>query len=842
MNRVILFISQNLLCAAACAFTAGITLSFLSPPLLPHIVLIATAVLAIALLRYRRRTAAAAMILLFFASLGVLYGSACRTPPSDLSLIHNHLETKKEAVLLGTVASFQSSGREGSHVDIISEAAMFKGESDLSPVSGRISLTLKGLWPKDVEIGDRVLIRATLSRPFSLQTAGSFDYVQFLAEKGIFVTGNINSPLFIHKISGPSSFAQGFRSAIERARMRIGKAIDGALPPQTAGIYKAVLIGDRSEIDSDLQEKYKSSGCMHILAISGLHMSIIALFLFAIIYWLLRRSSWLILHYDVKKAALVICVPLLCLYALLAGANIPVLRSLIMSLTVIAALCFNRQRSIFATLALALFWLLVWNPSSVFSVSFQLTFAAVASIAAISPFLVRLVLPGQEDADNKSIVIRLKNWLFAAVGVSVAATVGTAPLLLFSFNRISLIGPAANLVLEPLICFWSLGFGFLACPFVFLYPALASFLLKIGGVGLFIANKSLFDGFPWANLWLPTPSPWLIVLYYVSLLVLIHADRDRKVIQRMAGGCFAAVLFFFWMPPAEIVKGFIHDSRITVIDVGQGSANLLELPGGKRVMIDCGGASSPRFNAGVQVVGPFLWRKGIRRIDAIIITHPDSDHYNGVPFILEHFHPETLWINGSAGHDRGYAELLDRAKKMRIDVKVPAGNDVLVQGGGAEVSAVENPLGANNGDREQRDSGRNDPVATNDAGLVLKFSQGQFSALFPGDITKRAEALLVSRPELLRSKILLAPHHGSSTSSSEVFLEAVHPELVIVSAGASFDRIFPAPDLAERLAAHGAKMVTTAQTGCVLIITDGSACTLASGNGISLERKISLDQ
>ena len=179
--------------------------------------------------------------------------------------------------------------------------------------------------------------------------------------------------------------------------------------------------------------------------------------------------------------------------------------------------------------------LLVWRPANLYNVSFQLTFAAVASIAAIFPFLSRLLLPQEENGKGvPAVPVRLRNWLVAALAVSVSATLGTAPLLLSSFNRISLIGPLANILIEPVICFWSLTLGFLAIPCVFLFPALVPFLLRAGSWGLTVSIKlaTFFNGFPWASIWLPTPSPVLIISFYVTLFfVLSAADGTIKILS-----------------------------------------------------------------------------------------------------------------------------------------------------------------------------------------------------------------------------------------------------------------------------------------------------------------------
>jgi competence protein ComEC len=836
------FVSDNLLCAVTCTFAVGISVARSLPGLsfqIPGLVL--TGSLTLFFYRYHWEKSAIGAVLLLFFSLGIFFGSDCYRPPADPSHIYHLVEEKKEAVIIGTLDSLQGYDGRMSRAEINCDSIRFKETKDFIATSGRISLGLKDIWPHDILPGDRIVIRANLSRPHSLQTAGSFNYIHFLAEKGIWIAGLIESPLFIHKTNSVSSLVHTFRYAAEQVRVHIGAAFDQILAPELAGIYKAVVIGEWSGINTDLLEQFKGSGCVHILSISGLHMSIIGVFLFSILYWLLRRSEWLTLHLDVKKTAAMTCLLPLCFYALLAGSSTPVMRSLIMSIVVIFALCVNRRKSIFATLSLAMLCLLAWRPSNLFNVSFQLTFAAVASIAAIFPFLSRLLFTDEyKEKKSPPVFVRFRKWLIAALAVSVAVTVGTAPLLLFSFNRISLVGPLANLVVEPLICFWSLPLGFLASTALFLCPTLASLLLNAGSLGLMASIKAVtfFNDLPLASIQLPTPSPLLTATFYSSLFLVLAGANIKKGIERMAWLVFLISLCFFILPPSEFLKSFTKNSTITFIDVGQGSSALLELPTGKRVLIDGGGPTSPKFNTGERVIGPFLWKKGITKIDAVIITHPDADHYNGLPFIIEHFRPDSLWINGSSGHDREYVELLDLARKLHIQVRVPAGDEQLLQAGSAVVSIIENPMTGVIGQPTQADSegSRIDPG--NDGGLVIKFTDNEFSVVFPGDIGRKAEALLAERPHRLQAEILLSPHHGSSTSNSAVFLQAVHPEFLVVSSGYTHDGIFPARGLAEKSHQFGAKMLTTAFNGCIVVKTDGRGFSVFTGNGISMDRRI----
>ena len=238
-------------------------------------------------------------------------------------------------------------------------------------------------------------------------------------------------------------------------------------PPKLSGVYRAILIGDYSRVDDATLESFKGSGTMHILSISGLHMTVIGTLVFATLYWLFSRFEKLLLHYPVRKWAGLSCIPVLLGYGLLAGMNTPVFRAVIMSCLVIVAICTNRRKSPSALLACAALIILIVDPLQLFNASFQLSFVATMAILFLFPILKNLV---QSDAAAGPPTARqsLGNWLVAGLLVSAVATLATIPITLYAFNRFSPVGILANLFVEPLICLWSLPAGFLAIPFLFL--------------------------------------------------------------------------------------------------------------------------------------------------------------------------------------------------------------------------------------------------------------------------------------------------------------------------------------------------------------------------------------
>jgi len=362
----------------------------------------------------------------------------------------------------------------------------------------------------------------------------------------------------------------------------------------------------------------------------------------------------------------------------------------------------------------------------------------------------------------------------------------------------------------PLICLWSLTLGFIACPLIFIMPAAAALLLHLGSTGLIVALKMavFFNNLPFSSLWLPTPSPTLIVLYYAAILIGISGILVNKTARILGAGSFALIIFLFFFPPAELLKGRITTSEITFLDVGQGSATFLQLPSGKRVLIDGGGgAASSGFNVGEDIIAPFLWQRGVKQLDAIIVTHGDSDHYNGIPFLLQRFRPKVLWVNDRTGHENAWRQMLALAGRLHIDIKIPQQGEELIRGGEAEIVHLGIP-------------GKSGGVRSNDQSLVLRFAHNNLSCLFAGDISSNMESQLVEEKIPLQSTLLLSPHHGSSTSNSELFLKAVNPKTIVVSAGRFRPDNFPTPEVRKRCNELGIKMLITAEQGAITFTSE----------------------
>ncbi len=699
---------------------------------------------------------------------------------------------------------------------LIAAEVLHQREKDI-PVSGMVQLTLKGPFPQEILPGDRLRLKAVLSPVSSYKNPGTFDYQAYLAYEGIWISGWINNPPDIIKACEliPPGLIEQTTSFPERVRFKIITFLNNTVTDRFQGLYKAILVGEQTNIPADLRENFTKTGCVHMLSISGMHMGLLALFFIGVIGWLLKRSTWLILHIPVWKVSKALALLPLTGYAFIAGLSTPVIRSLLMVDVVILATLINREGRLLTNIAMAALAILVWRPTSLYTVSFQLSFAAVLAIALLYEYRwLRFVFSTSSPLQARY-RDTIKKWLFTSLAVSLAAGLGTAPLVLYHFNRLSLISPLANLVVEPFLCFWSLIVGLVAVLFIPLAPGLASSLFSFGTGGLWVADKltASMAALPFSSVWTVTPSPIEILLFYALFVYGLSKQSIRLALPWITG----AILLLIFLPLISIMARNIRtDTTVTFLDVGQGNATVIELPAGHIVLIDGGGFRSERFNVGEQVIAPFLWHRRITKVDDIIITHPHSDHFNGLDFITARFGPERIWINNDANVDPGYQELLDQAKGSGAKILVPGPGTMIYGKNEVQITTI--------GRLETSDPLPKGPrPSTNDASLVFRLLCGDVSFLLPGDIGNMREKELLADGWDLGATVLLAPHHGDGQANGKIFLQAVAPRYLVVSAS-RFNRFgFPAPELLTLAKEYGIAVFTTTTDGAITFTSDGKA-------------------
>ncbi len=805
---VVQIIRTQLIVAVTLAYIIGISLSIFFPDFNPGIKLLLVTGLLLVFCARRFQAAGLALLLFFFIQTGIYSNIAAGKLPASPHHIVHRVTDHEEVVVLGNVARIFSFDGEITRFDVNS-LSMRSKSSGFEAVKGKIRYILEDRLPGNIIPGATVAVRARLKRPQSFLTPGTFNYPAFLAEQNIYLTGYITSPIHLEKIRSTPTLSNTIRYFPEQLRDTINRFIDTTLAGENAAIYKALLTGERSSLSPQTIELFKGTGVLHILAISGIHMSLLGVFLFAVFFWLLRRSERLILTLNTKKTAAFLCIVPLLFYTLIAGAKTPVLRSFIMSTIVISAICFGKKHSFVALVAAAALLILAISPESLVSPSLQLTFTAVLAIGA-GLFAIGAINRFITDSLPQKLFQQPLTWIVAAMGVSLAATLGTAPLVIYHFNRISLVGITTNLIVEPLLCLWSLTIGFCATFFLFIFEPAAHILFHIGAFGIEWAVKAVtfFHALPHSSVYLPSPSLTHIFFYYLGFLSLFFWKTVSRKYRAALCILPLTTLLLLAFPPAEFSKYLQDESALTFVDVGHGSCTLLETPGGRRILIDGGAISSPDFDIGERVIAPFLFRKGIAKIDDIVVTHPDSDHYNGIGFLLRHFKVDSLWVSTTEHDSAGWQTLLKTASQKGVELHVPQSGNIVSLNGDSTVflDVITNTSSSSSSN-------------SNDKGLILKYHHNDFTALFPGDISAEIEKQLIRQGYDLHATLLLAVHHGSASSNSKAFLNSVNPELMIVSSGRHRSFNFPSPVVMERSRNLGIKVQSINKVGTVKVST-----------------------
>ena len=705
------------------------------------------------------------------------------------------------------------------------------------PVKGRIRLTVSGDAP-NLSAGDRIVFLGRIRSIRNFSNPGGFDYKRYMAFKKVWGSAYVPE----HKLTLiEKNVEKGVGAIISGARHRMSNLIDQIGDKEQQGVLKALIVGDRNAISPELRKAFNRVGAGHLLAISGLHIGIIATASFLFFKWMLSHIRFFLLNAWTKKGAVVLSIVPVLVYGLLSGMSPSTQRAVIMVVVFLMAFLFEREHDLINTLAMAAMMILIVHPPSVFSISFQFSFAAVLAIIYGLSRLPPLWPSGQNRTrKNKWSKAAIKLYYFFMT--SFFAIVGTLPLVMRYFNQVSLVGLPANVIFIPLIGFVVVPLGIMA---VFIYPLTVSgalVCLKAGSAVLeyVIMIINFISGWTFAAIKTVTPNYLEIFCFYVLFWALLNlksvqirtplalskdqSSQSKNSIQKpVVMVALLTVLMFsadvgYWM-----YQRYWHDDlRVTMIDVGHGNASLLELPYGYNMLIDGGGFSDNRvFDVGASIVAPFLWQKKIRTIDSIVLSHPNSDHLNGLIYIAENFHVKNVWTNHETANTYGYQMFMETIKKNNI--QMPAYNKIT---GVHDINGVHIDVLYPQVDfieKKEIETWRN----LNNNSLVLKISFGATSFLFPGDIKARAEYELVSMVgNKLKSTILLAPHHGSKTSSTEPFLEKVNPEVVIISSRWRSRFGFPHPLVLKRYKAKGGRVLETAHNGAVSVRTDGRTLTI----------------
>ncbi len=704
----------------------------------------------------------------------------------------------------------------------------------IGAVKGKIAVSAWGEEPV-LNPGDRVSFSARIKSIHNYNNPGRFDYRRHMHFKNIWATAHVSADR-LTVLERRTSI--GGRIFVDNARRKLSRLIEKTAAGDQKEVLKALVIGERQDISPKGREAFNRAGVGHLLAISGLHIGIIATVAFAVFRRLLARSRFFLRRAWTRKGAALLSVFPVLYYGLLAGMSPSTQRAVIMVAVFLLSFLLEKEQDPINTLGLAAAVILTCHPPAFFSISFQLSFGAVfAIIYGLEKTGFRhMPPPGTSRAGHHMVSFLL---------VSAFAVLGTLPLVMRYFNQVSLIGLFANLMLIPLIGFMVVPLGLLAA---ILLPFGADVAFGLMGSASFLLSKALdlihfFADLPFAAVRTFTPSIFEVACYYLffaSLLLLLNAPKTPAVEhQRLKKGgigsfsrrkkaavMLAAALICFAADAAFWIyeRYWRKDLRMTVIDVGQGAACLLEIPGGHTMLVDGGGLSdNSTFDMGARVIAPLLWHKKIRTIDTMVLSHANSDHLNGLLYIARQFKVKQIWSNSQPADTHSFRRFVETVK--RLDIPSPGYRDLARTHkiNSVTVALLYPP-------KEYLTRIKTGPWRNlNNNSLVLQVVLGAIRILLPADIMADAERELVAASGIaLKSNVLLVPHHGSRHSSTDLFVEAVQPEVAILSSGRGNRFNFPHPAVLKKYQNCGSRIFRTDRDGAVMITTDGRRLSITS--------------
>lgn len=816
-----------------------------------------------------RQRVALVFLLIGFTAAG---GAAARLferrfPPNHVSYLGAMQVDLADPVRVeGRLLSSPQRIADGLQLDLRAERVESRGRAHA--VTGRIRLRLQvGEDAESAAVADSLRLRtddrisalAQLRHPRIYHNPGSFDFRRWMESVGdLYFVGNIKSPHLIEKLPALTSYP--LSALLQGVRSRLLAEIDRLYPPwsvegRCGAVLKAVLLGDRSSLDSETIENFRQTGLYHLLVISGQNVCLLALIIGYALRFTPLGETW--------RAA--VLLTLLLIYAALVEQSAPTLRATLMIAAYLIGRTLYRERSLLNAVGLAALILLVDRPAWLFESGFQLSFSAALLIAGLAvPILDRTTEPYRRALCNLREVDRdlslaprqaqfrldmrdfgaamgerlhtLERFPRLAPGLVTAAlrlVLWTVSILLFSailqlglllpmaetFHRITFAGIGLNALAIPLMTALSA----LALPtmaLAALVPSLSPWL----GKPLAMVMHGLFALTDWPNLpgWMSyrVPEPPLIVTVGF-ILALVAAGwslgRSRRAAwASLASAMGLAIVVMLHPFSPRLPSGTLE---VTALDTGGGDAIFMVLPDQKTMLIDGGGSRirqgregafrGTRWDPGEDIVSPYLWSRGMQRIDVVILSTAQEDHLGGLRAVVRNFAVGEFW-HGPNPLTPAYLDLQEELARRRVPIRQLAAGE-RIRTGGALVEVLwpraGRPLPA-------RPSG--------DASLVLKISSGEASVLLPGDVGQAAEKELATAGMELRSRILKVAQHGAATSSSIAFLEKVAPSVALVTADNRGSANTLVPETFDRLRSIGAQIFRTDVEGATTVTLRGS--------------------
>jgi len=679
---------------------------------------------------------------------------------------------EEEQTLIGVVSDAPTIKKDRVIYDV--KALYVKKEEGYRRITGKVRLSsiLEDERPQFF-YGDVIEFSGKLKLPQGRRNPNGFDFRAYLLQKGISTTMFSREIEIIGK-----SRTNPFIAAAFYLRERLIAFYEKYLPLNLSSLIVGVTLGIKDNIPGETIKAIKNSGVAHALAVSGLHTGII----YAVLEFAFYRLG------ISRKLSFVIESIVIIFYSFLAGLSPSVIRASIMIMVFMLSKVVGRENDSLNSLCFSAVFLLLINPLTLFSVSFQLSYAAVTGIILFYDPIKKLLKP-------------LPKCLNESIAVMVSAQLVVAPVLAYYFYNISLVGFITNLLVVPLVSLILIS-GLISGITGLIFEPLGALFVKCPGFLLDIVERIVFTSskLPFATIVIPAMPILSTFMYFISLALifdLIHFADENLVKYKKA---FAIVLIVTAVLPAVWpFKTF----EVTFIDVGQGDSILIQTKGKKVILIDGGGLpsySNSDFDTGEDIILPLLYSKGINQIDVAVFTHFDDDHAKGLLSILKSVKVKNI-VYGLPEDCETFKEMLKIAKQKQIKtIQVSRGDSFIVD---KAVFEVLHPV-----KDVPHSSGNNNSV-------VLKLTYNGVSFLFTGDLEYEGEQSLISSERDISSLVLKIGHHGSSTSTSREFLSKVSPMYGVITVGVDNNFGHPSPQVLSLLEESGISVLRTDINGAI---------------------------
>lgn len=667
--------------------------------------------------------------------------------------------------------------------------------------SGRAALIVKGRL-LGVQSGDCLRIYAMLAAPHVAANPGQGSPATYDRSERRLCRLQADWPACVQVIRPGDRWQFGFW--MNWIRDRCDAHLWHYVSHPRAGLSAAVLLGSREQIDRERNEDFMTTGTVHLLAISGLNVGILAY-----AFWFAGRLGLI-----GRRTTLLAAMGFVIWYALLTDAQPPVVRAAVLVTVMCLARLGGRQALSFNTLALAGLVVLIINPASLFQAGTQLSFLAVATMACLPAFtatrdhhddpLQRLI------ADSRPWPARAARRILATIAQSVVLStviwLVALPLVTYRFH---LVSPIAT-VLNPIVCLpmaVALFSGFVVMVSGWFAPPLAAVCGAICDVSLWAMEWSIDQALklPGNHVWCPAPAKWWVIAFYVGLTLLVVFARGtwKRWVWVFLTAWLALGAWLAFGPGARFHRRDAESLVGTFIAVGHGTSVLVEMPGGETLLYDAGrlGAS----HTGARPISSVLWSRGITHLDAIVISHADADHFNAVPHLLEQFSVGVIYVSPTMfdGSQPAVAALWEAIDRHGIPVRELSCGDRLCTSQGCDVRILHPPAGGLTG-------------SDNANSIVLLIEYRGRRLLLPGDLEAPGSEELLATPAV-DCDVLMAPHHGSIRSNPAGFASWSRPEGVVISGGAGRD----STPVRRAYESAGARVFHTAYDGAVRVTVTG---------------------